>query len=144
MKETRVPEGYHTITPHITLNEVQGLIKFLKEAFSAEEREVLTADDGRIIHAEIQIGDSIIMMAEPTGDADLVYGTFYMYVDDLEGVYKSALKAGASSIKEPADQFYGDRNAAVKDAFGNAWWIAARYEDVPQEELQKRVKDSTN
>jgi uncharacterized glyoxalase superfamily protein PhnB len=67
-----------------------------------------------------------------------------MYVDDLEDVYSSALKAGASSIKEPADQFYGDRNAAVKDAFGNAWWIAARYEDVSQEELQKRAKESTD
>lgn len=144
MKSTTLPEGYHTITPYITLAGVQGLIAFLKNAFGADEREVLKTDDGRIIHAEIQIGDSVIMMAEPNDEAEPVYGTFYMYVDDVDDVYQSALKAGANSIMEPADLYYGDRNAAVKDVFGNSWWIAARYEDVSPEELQKRAQESAN
>lgn len=142
VKSENLPEGYHTITPYITLAKVQGLISFLKEAFDADEREVLKTDDGRIIHAEIQIGDSVIMMAEPTSDTEPVYGTFYMYVDDVDDVYQSALSAGANPLMEPADLYYGDRNAAVKDPFGNSWWIAARFEDVPPEELQKRARES--
>lgn len=144
VKTANVPEGYHTITPYITLSGVEGLIHFLKQAFDASEREILKTDDGRIIHAEIQIGDSVIMMAEPGTDAGPVYGTFYMYVDNVDSVYQSALAAGASSVMEPADLYYGDRNAAVKDAFGNSWWIAARYEDVSPEELQKRAQSTAD
>jgi uncharacterized glyoxalase superfamily protein PhnB len=134
-----IPEGYHTVTPYMTVQGADKLIAFLKEAFGARESERLTGEDGRIQHAEVRIGDSVVMMAQATEQWKAMPSAIYLYVDDTDATYQRALQAGATSVMEPADQFYGDRNAGVQDPVGNYWWIATRIEDVSSEELARRA-----
>ena len=133
-----IPTGYHTLTPYLVVPGAAKVIEFLKQAFDAEVVERMTLPDGTITHAEIQIGDSKLMLGEAWGGTAPKPATLYMYVKDTDAVYQKAIRAGGVSILEPADQFYGDRNAGVKDAGGNEWWIATHQEDVPAGELQKR------
>lgn len=136
-----IPDGFHTVTPYLTVHGVSKLIDFLKQAFGATEvHPVMHRGDGTVMHAELKIGDSIVMMGEPMGEFQPAPCYLYLYVNDTDAVYKRALEAGATSIMEPADQFYGDRNAGVKDPCGNFWWIATHKEDVPPEELAKRAE----
>jgi uncharacterized glyoxalase superfamily protein PhnB len=135
-----IPDGYHTITPYLLVQQVPLLIDFLKQAFQAQETERITAPDGTIAHAEVKIGDSVVMMGEARGEWTPAPGTLYLYVNDTDAVYKKALQAGATSTMEPVDQFYGDRSAGVKDPSGNQWWIATHKEDVPREELERRAQ----
>jgi uncharacterized glyoxalase superfamily protein PhnB len=135
-----IPEGYHTITPYLIVESAAKLIDFLKQAFDAQELHRMARPDGGIMHAEVRIGDSRIMMGEATGEWKPMPGSLYVYVNDTDTVYKRALQAGATSLMEPADQFYGDRNGGVKDPVGNMWWIATHKEDVPPEELAKRAE----
>lgn len=139
-KPKPIPQGYHTATPYLAVQGVPKLMTFLRQAFNAEEREKMTTPDGRVSHAEMKIGDSIIMMGEPTGESKSMPGMIYLYLDDTDAAYKRALEAGATSLREPTDMFYGDRNAAVTDPVGNQWWIATHVEDVPPEEMQRRIK----
>lgn len=136
-----IPDGFHSVTPYLIVQGVAKLIDFLKQSFEAEETMVRTTrPDGTIMHAEVRIGDSIIMMGEPMGEFQPMPGSIYLYVNDTDAVYKRALQAGATSMMEPADQFYGDRNAGVKGPSGNIWWIATHIEDVSPEELAKRAE----
>ena len=125
-KPKPIPQGYHSVTPYLAVQGVPKLMTFLKHAFDAEERERMTAPDGRVSHAEMKIGDSIVMMGEPTGDSKSMPGMIYLYLEDTDAAYKRALDAGATSLRAPSDMFYGDRNAAVTDPVGNQWWIATR------------------
>jgi len=135
-----IPDGYHTLTPFIVVEGAAGLIDFLKQAFGAQELHRMAGPDGKVMHAEVKIGDSIVMMGEPHGKSELQSANIYMYVNDTDATYKSAMEAGATSIMEPVDQFYGDRSAGVKDSYGNHWWIATHQEDVSSEEIQKRAQ----
>jgi len=135
-----IPDGYHTVTPYLTVQGVPKLIDFLKQAFEAQELERMTQPDGTIGHAEVRIGDSVVMMGEARDEWKPMPSGIYLYVNDTDAVYKRALQAGATSIMEPADQFYGDRSAGVKDSSGNHWWIATHKEDVPPAELKKRAQ----
>ena len=137
-----IPEGFHSVTPYLTVQGVGKLIDFLKLAFRAKETERMQGPDGTIMHAEVRIGDSMIMMGEPRGDSKSTPGSIYLYVTDVDTTYKRAVQAGATSMMEPADQFYGDRNAGVKDTSGNMWWIATHKEDVSPDELKKRAEAS--
>ncbi|MGB3715887.1 MAG: VOC family protein [Candidatus Promineifilaceae bacterium] len=139
MSAKYIPEGYHTVTPYLVVIGVAELIKFLEEAFDAEQRELLTTPDGGIMHAEVKIGDSTVMMGEPSNESDAIPALLYLYVEDVNAAYKKAIEAGATSLREPEDQFYGDRSAAVRDASGNQWWLATHVEDVPADEMQKRA-----
>jgi uncharacterized glyoxalase superfamily protein PhnB len=135
-----IPEGYHTITPYLVVQGAPKLIEFLKQAFEAQERERITQPNGTIGHAEVKIGDSVVMMSEASDQWKPMPTGIYLYVNDSDAVYKRALQAGATSIMEPANQFYGDRSAGVRDPSGNHWWIATHQEDVPPEELKKRAE----
>jgi len=135
-----IPEGYHTVTPYLVVQGAANLIDFLKHAFDAKEIERMARPDGLVTHAEVKIGDSIVMMGEASGEKKPTTSMLYLYVNDTDAVYKRALQAGATSVMEPADQFYGDRNAGVKDPAGNRWWIATHKEDVPPEEMAKRAR----
>ncbi len=139
-----IPEGYHTVTPYIVAQGVPHLIDFLKQTFGGREVERLTRPDGSVVHAEVRIGDSIVMMGESTDDARSMPAMIYLYVQDVDATYDRALKAGAISVREPADQFYGDRTAGVSDRWSNIWYIATHKEDVPSEELQRRFLASTH
>ena len=139
-----IPDGYHTVTPYLTVQGVPKLIDFLKQAFEAQEIERMLQPDGTIRHAEVRIGDSVVMMGEAGGENQPMPSAIYLYVTDTDAVYKRALQAGATSLMEPVDQFYGDRSAGVKDSSGNYWWIATHKEDVPLEELKKRAEAAMN
>ena len=135
------PDAYHSVTPYLVVPGVAKLIDFMKQVFGAVETEQMEGAGGRIMHAEVKIGDSVIMMGEPMGgEWKSMPAMLYVYVADTDAVYERALQAGATSIMEPADQFYGDRNAGVKDTFGNQWWIATHKEDVSREELMRRAE----
>jgi uncharacterized glyoxalase superfamily protein PhnB len=135
-----IPEGHHTVTPYLLVRGVDRLIDFLKRAFAAEEVLRTKRPDGAIAHAQVRIGDSMVMMGEPGPDHPLLPAMLYLYVEDVDAVYRRALAAGAVSLSEPADMFYGDRTAGVKDEHGNQWWIATHKEDVPPEELTRRAE----
>jgi uncharacterized glyoxalase superfamily protein PhnB len=135
-----IPDGYHTVTPYLVVEGVDELIDFLKQAFDAVETERIPGPEGKVGHGEVRIGDSAVMMGEASGEWKAMPGMIYLYVNDTDATYKRALEAGATSVMEPADQFYGDRNAGVKDASGNMWWIATRKENVSPEELRKRAE----
>jgi PhnB protein len=106
-----IPEGYHTVTPYLTVQGAAKLIKFLKQAFEAQETERITQPNGTIGHAEVRIGDSVVMMTDSAGERKPMPSAMYLYVHDTDATYKRALQAGATSMMEPADQFYGDRGA---------------------------------
>jgi PhnB protein len=139
-KTTPIPKGYHTVTPVLTVHEAAKLIEFLKQAFDAKETYRLPGPDGEVMHAEVKIGDSMVMVGEATDQWKPMPATIALYVEDTDAWYKRALQAGATSVREPSDQFYGDRSAGVKDSAGNQWWIHTHIEDVPPEELQKRAE----
>jgi PhnB protein len=139
MKVKTIPAGYHTVTPYLTVLGAAELIEFLKEAFAAREKERFTQPDGTIGHAEVIVGDSVIMLGEPKQDCKPMAGAFYLYVEEVDAVYQRALAAGATSTMAPADQFWGDRTATVHDRFGNIWHVATRVEKVSSEELERCI-----
>jgi len=136
-----IPEGFHSVTPFLIIKGARELIQFLKETFDAKEIFKMEGPDGSIMHAEIKIGDSMIMMGESSEKYPPVPAGMYVYVEDVDNVYKKAVAAGAESTAEPADQFYGDRTAGVKDSFGNTWWIGTHIEDVSPEEMKRSEED---
>lgn len=133
-----IPKGYHSVTTYIVVPGVAKLLDFLKQSFGAKERGRFARPDGGIMHAEVKIGNSVVMMGEPMDRQTPMPACIYLYVKDADAVYRRALEAGASSVAEPADQFYGDRRGGIKDPFGNQWWIATHTEDVAPEEMQRR------
>ncbi|MEW6733941.1 MAG: VOC family protein [Acidobacteriota bacterium] len=135
-----IPEGYHTVTPYLTVQGVAKLIEFVKQAFEAKEIERITQSDGTITHAEVRIGDSVVMMGEAKDPTAAMPSGIYLYVNDTDATYERALQAGATSLMQPTDTFYGDRNAGAKDPCGNHWWIATRKENISPEELAKRAE----
>lgn len=135
-----IPDDYHAITPYLVVPGVARLIDFLTQAFGAElAHPPHKRPDGTIMHAQIRINDSRVMMGEPTGEFTAMPASLYLYVEDTDAVYAQALRAGGTSIMAPADQFYGDRHGGVRDPSGNVWWIATHIEDVSPEELERRA-----
>ena len=142
-----IPDGYHTVQPYLYFKNSAEAIAFYSKVFGATERMRMPDKDGRIMHAEINIGDSCIMMADESPAVGAYstehYGgapmSLMIYVDDCDAVYKRAVDAGAKSLREPADQFYGDRMAGVADPFGFQWWIGTHIKDVSLEEMKQHA-----
>ncbi len=135
-----IPDGFRTVTPYLVVQEAATLIEFLKQAFEAIEIRRTLHPEGRIMNAEVKIGDSVVMVGEASNEFKPMPSSIYLYVENTDATYQRALQAGGTSIMEPEDEFYGDRNAGVKDPAGNHWWIATHQEDVSSEEIDKRVK----
>jgi PhnB protein len=135
-----IPDGYHSVTPYLIVRGAAQLIDFLKEAFGAEETFRMPGGGG-IMHAVVRIGDSLVMMSDAMGEHGPMPTMLFLYVEDVDAVYKRSLQAGATSTQEPENQFWGDRAGAVKDALGNQWWIATHVEDVSVEELERRQRE---
>ena len=143
-----IPDGYHSIQPYLIFKSASDAIDFYKKAFGATERLRMADKDDRIGHAEIQIGDSVIMMADEHPQTGAMSVQHYggspvglmAYVDDCDAAYKQALAAGATSKREPADQPYGDRMAGVKDPFGFEWYLGTHIKDLSKEELENLMK----
>ena len=136
---TSFPNRYHTVTPYLTVQGADELIDFLRQVFGAEVTERITRADNMVAHADVRIGDSIIMLADASSEWKPMPGAIYVYVSDTDVIYQRALQAGGTSLMEPADQFHGDRMSGVRDPFGNVWWIVTHMEDVSSDELQKRA-----
>ncbi len=137
-----IPDGYHSVTPYLVVQGVPKLIEFLKQAFDAREGLRMAEPDGSVRHAEVTIGDSPVMMGEANGDWKPMPAMMHLYVNNCDATYERALQAGATSLQEPADQFYGDRSAGVRDPSGNQWWVVTHIEDVPPEEMKRRAAAS--
>lgn len=135
-----IPEGYHTITPYLTVQGADELIDFMKQVFAATEIERMANPDGTVKHAEVRIGDSVVMISESRGEWKPMPAALYLYISDVDAVYRRALAAGATSLMEPTNTFYGNRESGVKDQFGNYWWIATHIEEVSPEEMAKRAE----
>jgi len=125
-----IPDGYHTVTPYLIVTGAAAFIDFVKRAFGGTERMRSTGPNGAIMHAELQLGDSVIMLADAPDEARVRTAMIHLYVAEVDADYRRALEAGAESLREPADQTYGDRSAGVKDRWGNEWWLATRIMDA--------------
>jgi PhnB protein len=140
-----VPDGYHSIQPYLIFKGCAAAIAFYTEVLGAKERLCMKNENGTIGHAEIEVGDSCLMMADESEKMSAFppehYGgspiTLMLYVEDCDAVYARALAAGATSVREPADQPYGDRMSGIQDPFGYKWWIATHIKDMTKEELEK-------
>ena len=147
-KPRPIPEGYHTLTPYLAVDDAALAIDFYKRAFGAKERVRMDAPGGKIGHAELEIGDSLVMLADPFPQASTrppkelggTSASVFMYVEDVDAVVSQAVEAGATVTMEVADQFWGDRFGTVTDPFGHVWSIATHVEDVPPEEIAERGK----
>jgi len=139
MKINPIPEGCHSIAPYLHVPDAARLIDFLKRAFGGVERARITGPDGKVMHAQVRIGDSLVMVGEPHDPWPARPVMLYHYVTDVEATYKQAVAAGAESLFAPMNMFYGDRLACVKDFAGNNWSIATHVEDVSPEEIQKMM-----
>ena len=124
MSENAVPDGYHTVTPYIVVPDAEGLIEFMAKAFGGKERMRMDGENGAITHEEVEIGDSVIMIASSSGEVPPKSAMLHLYVADVDQSYKRAVEAGGESMREPEDQPYGDRSAGLKDSWGNEWWLA--------------------
>jgi PhnB protein len=146
-----VPDGYHTLTPYISIRGAAQAIEFYKQAFGAEEIYRIPMPEGKVGHAELQIGTSRIMLADEfpdmpdmvvTSPASLKGTTFglNLYAPDVDGLFARALAAGAKERRAVKNQFYGDRSGTVEDPFGHIWTISTHVEDVSAEEMAKRME----
>jgi uncharacterized glyoxalase superfamily protein PhnB len=126
-----IPKGFGTVTPFLKVADSAQLVDFLKQAFAAHLTFRLDAPDGSLIHAEMKIGDSMVRIGQAPPSQEML-SMINLYVPDADALYHSAIAAGAASIREPEDQFYGDRSGGARDIWGNRWWIATHMEDVSQ------------
>jgi len=136
-----VPEGFHTVTPAICVKDAAKAIDFYKKALGAQELVRMPSPDGKIMHAEFKIGDSVVMISDSSERAKATSAMLHVYVPNVDEVYKKALKAGGTSVMEPSDMFYGDRSGGVSDPAGNHWHIGTHIEDVSPAELKKRATE---
>jgi PhnB protein len=142
-----IPEGYHSVTPYLIVTGAASAIEFYKHAFGAKELMRIPHPDGRVGHAELQIGDSRVMLADEFPEMGVrspmtLGGTpvgIQLYVDDVDAVTTRALAAGAKTLRPVKDQFYGDRSGTLSDPFGHQWTISTHKEDVSLEEMQRRA-----
>lgn len=141
-----IPDGFRTITPHLICRDAKKAIEFYKKAFGAESLRTLSMPDGKIMHAEIKVGDSILMLGEEAPDwkvlSPLSLGTspvvIHLFTNDVDAVYQKAVSAGCTATMPVMDQFWGDRYGQVVDPFGHRWSIATHKEDLSDEEIAKR------
>jgi len=147
-----IPDGYHTLTPYMTVRDAERAIEFYKKAFGAKERgPAAKGPDGKVMHAELMIGDSIIMLADEFPDFGAVGPEskgggssmgLHIYVEDVDGAFDRAVKAGAQVEMPVADQFWGDRYGKLKDPFGHKWSIATHKQDFSAEEMKRNMDEA--
>ena len=142
-----IPDSYHVVTPYLSIRGAANAIEFYKKAFGATERMRMAQPDGRVGHAELQIGDSCVMLADEFPEMDFrgphsVGGSpvhLHLYVEDVDAVVAQAVGAGAKVVRAVQDQFYGDRSGTITDPYGHVWHVATHKEDLSPEEMRKRA-----
>ena len=143
-----IPEGFHTVSPYLAVDDAARAIEYYLKAFGAKELVRMEAPGGKVGHAELELGDSRIMLSDPFPQASTrppkelggTSASVFMYVEDVDAVVKRAVDAGATVTMEVANQFWGDRFGTITDPFGHVWSIATHVEDVPPEEMAERAK----
>ena len=138
-----VPQGHSTVSPYLVTKHARQTIELITQALGGQEIHRTTRPDGTIMHAEFKIGDSVVMIAEASAEFPAMPCMLNVYVPDCDTAYARALRLGATSLREPARQFYGDRSGGVRDAGGNQWWIATHEEDLSPEEIERRARTSS-
>jgi len=145
-----IPEGYHTLTPFLTVRDAVRAIEFYKEAFGAQERGVMKGPDGKVMHAELKIGDSVIMLSDefpefgalsPLSSGGVGMG-LHIYVEGVDAAFDRAVKAGAQVEMPVTDQFWGDRYGKLKDPFGHKWSIATHTKDMSMDEMKHGMDEA--
>ena len=144
-----IPADFHTVTPYLIIRNAAAALEFYKQAFNAEELFRLEMPGDKIGHAEMKIGDSIVMLADEVPERDLLSPeslggsavNLMIYVEDVDARYKQAIDAGATIVSDVQDQFYGDRSGCLKDPFGHGWTIATHVEDMTPEEVKQRMQN---
>ena len=147
-KAQGIPQGYHTVTPSLVVTDAAKAIEFYQKALGAEEVMRFAGPDGSIMHAEIRVGDSTIMLGEEIPEhggrsPKSLGGTpvgFFVYGDNVEAAWKRALEAGATVVMPLADQFWGDRSGCLEDPYGHRWWLAQHMQDLTPEEIRKNAE----
>jgi PhnB protein len=145
-----IPEGYPRVTPYLTIDGASAAIDFYTKVFGATERMRMPAPDGRLGHAEIAIGDSVIMLSDEYKEMGVLGPksiggtpvTINVYVEDVDSVFDRALQEGSKSLRDPENQFYGDRMGQFEDPFGHKWSVGTHVEDVPPDEMEKRAAEA--
>ena len=143
-----IPEGYHSVTPYLVVDDAARAIEFYKQAFGAEEKFRMPMGENRIGHAEIKVGDSFVMLADEFPDMGHLGpkargGTtvsLMVYLDDVDSAFQRAIDAGAKELRPVENQFWGDRMGTLTDPFGHQWSLATHVEDVPESEMQTRME----
>jgi len=135
-----IPEGYQAVIPYLVVDHAEQVIEFIKKAFDAQEIVRMMNKDGTVGHTELRIRDSVVMLGGAGEQWPAMPTMLYLYVEKVDEVYQRALAAGGTSMKEPENQFYGDRTAAVLDQSGNQWWMASHVEEISPEEMERRHK----
>jgi PhnB protein len=133
-----IPVDAQPLTPFVSIDDVGTFIEFVKEAFAGSVAYMMKSDDGVVRHCRLDIGGSQLMVSAGTDLFKPMPCMLHLYVDDVDAVYRRATKAGASSLRDPTDQFYGDRSAGVEDRWNNQWWLATHTEDVSPAEMRRR------
>jgi PhnB protein len=144
-KVNPIPQGYHTVTPSIVVRGAEQALDFYRKAFKAEETLRMPGPDGKIMHAEFRIGDSVVMLGEEMPEmgakGPLSLGgssvSFFIYLDNVDEAWQRALDAGATQVMPLADMFWGDRAGCVSDPFGHKWWLAQHMADLTMEQIKK-------
>jgi PhnB protein len=143
-----IPEGYHSLQTYLAVEDASKAIEFYKDAFGAEETIRMPGPDGKVAHAELQIGDSKLMLSDPFPQSSVrppserggTTASIFMYVDDVDATFVQAQSAGADVVSELEDMFWGDRFGTLSDPFGHVWSIATHKEDLSEEEMAERSK----
>ena len=145
-----IPDGYPQVTPYLCVDGAEAAIEFYENVLGARERMRMPAPGGKVGHAELELGESIIMLADEHPDMGVLSPktvggtpvTISVYVDDVDAVFDAAVAAGASSVRPVENQFYGDRSGQFEDPFGHRWSVATHVEDVPPDEMEKRMSEA--
>ena len=137
------PKGYADVTASFAVDDADSVLDFATATLGAKERFNMRTPDGKVGHAELEIGDSVIFVSEASTSDQGVHmpAVVNVYVQDVDATYQKALGAGGTSLREPETMFYGDRSAGVRDKAGNQWWFATHVEDVPPDEMDRRMKE---
>ena len=144
-----IPEGFHSLTPNVTVSSGVEALDFYEKAFGAEVIRKLVMD-GKLMHSELRLGDSIFTVSDPFEDFGLaaptpdapVSSSILIYTEDVDALYDRAIAAGANEINRPSDQFHGDRAGSLKDPYGHRWMLATHTEDMSEEEMQRRTEEA--
>lgn len=139
--EKSLPSGYQTLTPFVIAEDAERVIKFAQEVFGARVVSRLHRKDGKVWNAELDVGTSKLLVSSAQDGQPGFPAFLYVYVDNLEDVYEAAVRAGGEVMMPPSDQFFGDRNAGVRDQDGNMWWFATRLEELSEGEKQRRAAE---